>query len=173
MSGSGKRDGVSTAGQGLERRPAIEGLRAAVNELFGAERRLRSRDHNRAGELTQAQLRALAALGREHEMTAGQLARSADLNPATVTALLDHLEAAEIVQRNRSTEDRRVCNVSLTPAGRQLLDRKLTYWYSLWDERFADLPNSDLQVAARVLSEIAGLYDALGAHLGNPPAADG
>jgi len=168
MSGPGESDGVSAAGQDIERRPAIEDLRAAVSELLGAERRLRSRDHNRPGELTQAQLRALAALGREHEMTAGQLARSADLNPATVTALLDLLEEAEIVQRHRSTEDRRVCNVSLTPAGRQLLDRKLTYWYSLWDERFADLPDSDLQATARVLSEIAGLYDALGAHLSNP-----
>ena len=51
-----------------------------------------------------------------------------DLNPATVTAMLDDLEAAEIVRRHRSTEDRRVCNVSLTPQGWDLLERKLADW---------------------------------------------
>ncbi|MDQ6806107.1 MAG: MFS transporter [Actinomycetota bacterium] len=64
-----------------EHRPATENLRQAAVQMFGAERRLRSRDHSRAGELTHAQLRALATIGREQAMTAGQLAKSADLNP--------------------------------------------------------------------------------------------
>jgi DNA-binding MarR family transcriptional regulator len=148
-----------------ERRSTIEDLRLAVTQMFGAERRLRSRDHSRPGELTHAQLRALAALGREHEMTAGQLARSADLNPASVTAMLDQLEAAEIVQRHRSTEDRRVCNVSLTPQGWQLLERKLAHWHVLWEERFADVSDRDLETAARVMTEIAEIFDTLSIRL--------
>jgi DNA-binding MarR family transcriptional regulator len=163
--------GVGTgAKQAPERRAEvapIEHVRLALSELFGAERRLRSRDQSRAGELTHAQLRALAALGREHEMTAGALARSADLNPASVTAMLDHLEAAKIVQRLRSTEDRRVCNVSLTPQGWRLLERKLAYWYSLWDERLADISDSDLEAAARVLTRITGIYDTVSARPGH------
>jgi DNA-binding MarR family transcriptional regulator len=142
-----------------EARIAIEELRAALSELFGAERRLRSRDHHSRGGLTQAQLRALAALGREQEMTAGQLARAADLNPATITALLDQLEAADIVQRQRSVQDRRVCNVSLTPSGRQLLEAKLARWQSLWEERFGDFSDRDLETTARVLGQIAELLD--------------
>jgi DNA-binding MarR family transcriptional regulator len=151
---------MSTSPQNpAEARVAIEDLRAALSELFGAERRLRSRDHHDRGELTQAQLRALAALGHEQEMTAGQLARSADLNPASVTALLDQLEAADIVQRHRSLEDRRVCNVSLTPNGRQLLEGKLARWYSRWDERFGEFSDRDLETAARVLGQITELLD--------------
>ncbi len=142
-----------------EARVAIEELRAALSELFGADRRLRSRDHHSRGGLSQAQLRALAALGRENEMTAGQLARSADLNPATITALLDQLEAADIVQRHRSLQDRRVCNVSLTPSGRQLLQAKLARWHSLWEERFGDFSDRDLETAARVMGQIAELLD--------------
>jgi MarR family transcriptional regulator, organic hydroperoxide resistance regulator len=144
-----------------DRRPTIEDLRLALTQMFGAERRLRSRDHSRPGELTHAQLRALAALGREHEMTAGQLARSADLNPASVTAMLDQLETAQIVQRHRSTEDRRVCNVSLTPQGWELLERKLAYWHLVWEERFAGFSDRDLAAAARVMNEIAQIYDTL------------
>jgi MarR family transcriptional regulator, organic hydroperoxide resistance regulator len=144
-----------------EYRSEIEALRLALAHMSGAERRLRGRDHNRPGELTFAQLRALAALGREREMTAGQLARSADLNPATVTAMLDHLEAAEIVARHRSTEDRRVCNVSLTPQGWELLERKLAGWQSLWEEKLAGVSDRDLEAAARVVGQVGALYDAI------------
>jgi hypothetical protein len=85
---------TSSETEGIGQRSEVEELRLALAHMSGAERRLRGRDQSRPGELTVAQIRSLAALGREREMTAGQLARSADLNPATVTAMLDHLEAA-------------------------------------------------------------------------------
>ncbi len=163
-------DGVSTdaqpptdgarSGEAAEaRRPEIEELRAALAAMSGAERRLRGRDHSRPGELTYAQIRALAALGREREMTAGQLARSAELNPASVTAMLDHLEESGIVQRHRSTEDRRVCNVSLTQDGWELLERKLAGWQSLWEHKLADASERDLRAAARVVRQVTDLYE--------------
>ena len=141
------------------RRAEIEELRAALAHMSGAERRLRGRDHSRPGELTFAQIRALAALGREREMTAGQLARSADLNPATVTAMLDHLEAAGIVARHRSTTDRRVCNVSLTGDGWELLEQKLAAWQRRWEDKLADVSDADLRTAARVVGQVTELYD--------------
>ncbi len=146
-------------------RSEIEQLRLALAHMSGAERRLRSRDHTRPGELSFAQLRSLAALGREREMTAGQLARSADLNPATVTAILDHLESANIVQRHRSTEDRRVCNVSLTQQGWELLQRKLASWQALWEEKLADISARDLETAAHVIQQVTELYDSIGERL--------
>ena len=146
-----------TSGDG--RRAEIEELRSALAHMTGAERRLRGRDHSRPGELTYAQIRALAALGREREMTAGQLARSADLNPATVTAMLDHLEAAGIVERHRSTTDRRVCNVSLTGDGWELLEQKLAAWQRRWEDMLADVSDADLRTAARVVGQVTELYD--------------
>jgi DNA-binding MarR family transcriptional regulator len=146
-----------TGGDG--RRPEIEELRSALAHMTGAERRLRGRDHNRPGELTFAQIRALAALGREREMTAGELARSADLNPATVTAMLDHLEGAGIVARHRSTSDRRVCNVSLTEDGWELLAHKLAGWQQRWEAKLAGVSDADLQTAGRVVKQVTELYD--------------
>jgi DNA-binding MarR family transcriptional regulator len=143
-----------------------EALRVALGHLLGAERRLRSRDHQRTGELTYGQIRALAALGRDHEMTAGNLAKSADLNPATITAMLDQLEAVNIVQRQRSTEDRRVCNVSLTPDGWELLERKLSAWQGLWEDRLEGITDAELEIAARVFQRITGIYESIA-----PPAA--
>ena len=135
--------------------------------MSGAERRLRSRDYAQSGELTHAQLRAIAALGREKEMTVGAIARSAELTPATVTQLIDHLEAAEIVQRVRSTEDRRVCNVSLTDAGWQLLERKLSTWQARWERELAEVSDAELATAVRVIERVTGIYDSV-----TPPEKD-
>lgn len=142
-----------------DRRATVERLRAALTHMFGAERRLRGRDHSRPGELTFGQLRTIAALGRQPEMTAGQLARSADLTPATVTVILDQLEAAHIIQRHRSTTDRRVCNVSLTPEGWELLERKLASWNGIWEVRLAEFDDQDLATAVAVVQRITGLLD--------------
>jgi DNA-binding MarR family transcriptional regulator len=142
-------------------RASIEELRRTLAQMSAAERRLRSRDHSQPGELTHAQIRSIAALGRQREMTVGELARSAELKPATVTVLLDHLEEAGIVQRQRSTEDRRVCNVSLTPTGWEVLERKLAGWQAMWEERLAALSDRDLQAAMRVIRQVTELYDAV------------
>ena len=79
--------------------------------------------------------------------------------------MLDQLEAANIVQRHRSTEDRRVCNVSLTSQGWQLLDRKRAYWHSLWSEHLADFSDQDLAAATRVIQQIAAVYDTVSTRL--------
>jgi DNA-binding MarR family transcriptional regulator len=155
-----RREAEPSGRQAAGNRSEIEELRVALAHMSGAERRLRGRDHNRPGELTFAQLRSLAALGREREMTAGQLARTADLNPATVTAMLDHLEAANIVARHRSTEDRRVCNVSLTPQGWELLERKLAGWQARWEEKLGGVSDRDLETTARVVKQVTDLYEA-------------
>lgn len=147
-------------------RPAAEELRQALMHMSAAERRLRSRDHGRAGELSHAQLRSIIALGRHSEMTVGQLAHSAELTPATVTGLLDQLEASGIVERRRSTEDRRVCHVSLTPQGWELFERKRRAWQAMWDERLAAVSDADLRTAVRVIREVTELYDSV-------PAGDG
>lgn len=140
-------------------RPAVEKLRGTLSAMFGAERRLRGRDHTAPGKLTFTQLRSIAALGQHREMTAGQLARSADLNPATVTAMLDHLEAANIVQRHRSTRDRRVCNVSLTPEGWELLDRKLATFQAMWTERLSGFTDRELDAAAAIIEQVTEMFD--------------
>jgi DNA-binding MarR family transcriptional regulator len=106
-------------------------------------------------------MRAIAALGRERELTAGQLARDADVNPASVTAMLDQLEAAGIVARSRSAQDRRVCRVSLTDEGWQLLHRKLDTWETLWREHMAQFTNAEVETATRVLERVAAMLDRL------------
>ncbi len=140
---------------------AIEALRVAYGELLGAERRLRARDQHRHGGLTIAQIRVLIALDDEDELPAGQLAKRSDLNPASVTAMLDHLERDGVIRRRRSSEDRRMCFVSLTADGRALVEAKRAAWQAMWRERFADEPAADLAAATAAMHAIAEMLDAI------------
>jgi MarR family transcriptional regulator, organic hydroperoxide resistance regulator len=155
----------ATAARAAEPTTKIDELRITLNQLLAADRRLRGRDHSRPGELTFAQLRTIAALGREREMTAGQLAKSAELTPATVTSILDQLETANIVERRRSTEDRRVCNVALTPEGWELLERKLAVWQGLWSDRMSRFSDKEIETASAILHEVTGILDTVASSL--------
>ncbi|HTU27822.1 MAG TPA: MarR family transcriptional regulator [Solirubrobacteraceae bacterium] len=162
---------MSTAAQGARADQAepLDGLRDAIAQMFAAERRLRSRE-SAPGELTHAHIRSLRALS-EGPLTAGQLARSAELNPASVTAMLDHLEEAGIVERTRSTTDRRVCNVALTDSGRKLLSDKTERWRAMWADRLGAYSEAELEVAERIARDVAEMLDAITAQRQKAAAA--
>jgi DNA-binding MarR family transcriptional regulator len=136
-------------------------LRMAVGELFGAERRLRGREQQRPRDLTHSQLRALSALAQDDEVSAGELAKSADLNPASVSAMLDQLETNGIIQRRRHALDRRVCMVSLTEKGRAILDERRAHWESLWEDKFGDRSEEELSAALGVIRQIIQMLDGM------------
>jgi DNA-binding MarR family transcriptional regulator len=150
-----------TAAAEQPREAQMDEARVALGELLGAERRLRSRDQHRDDGLSHAQVRALFLLGKEREATAGEIARHAELSAASVTAMLDHLETAGVVERRRSEEDRRVCVVTLTDSGRALVDEKRERWRALWQEQLADLPERDIAAAVRVMRRMSQAIDAL------------
>lgn len=141
------------------RRLALEQVRIGMGELFGAERRLRGREQQESTEITTSQLRALVVLEHTDEVTAGELAKSADLNPASVTAMLDHLESKGVIERKRGLKDRRVCLVSLTATGRAIVDERRHVWHALWEERFRDYSKEDLTAALRVMRTMIQVVD--------------
>jgi MarR family transcriptional regulator, organic hydroperoxide resistance regulator len=146
---------------GEQHTTTLDELRVAMGELFGAERRLRGREQQQPRDLTHSQLRALFVLGKSPEVTAGELAKSADLNPASVTAMLDQLEANGIVERRRAAHDRRVCMVSLTDTGRSIVDGERIRWQALWEEGLGDLSEAELGAALHAMRRMIALLDGL------------
>ncbi len=55
--------------------------------------------------------------------TAGALCALMDINPPTMSGLVDRLGRLGLIQRQRSPEDRRVVELALTPLGLQTLDQ--------------------------------------------------
>jgi DNA-binding MarR family transcriptional regulator len=150
---------VSTKPKG--RTEIVDEVRLAMGELFAAERRVRGRDRARHGALSFAQMRTLFRIGAEDEITVGELARQAEVTPATITGMLDGLERDEMVVRRRSEEDRRVVLVTLTDQGRELLHEKRERWRKRWNEKLSDLDDAQLEAASVTLHRLAELFDEL------------
>ena len=140
----------------------LDELRASFGELLGAERRLRGRDPRRPGGLSHAEVRALVQLAKDEEVTAGCLAKRADLSPGAMTPMLDHLEQAGMITRRRSEQDRRQVIVGLTDSGREAVAAKRALWERYWQEGLAEHSDDELLAAARVMRTIAGVLDGIG-----------
>jgi DNA-binding MarR family transcriptional regulator len=141
---------------------AAEAVRMALVELMGAERRLRARDQKCGpGDLTQGQIRALFTIDVKGEATAGELAKAAELSPASVSTMLDNLERDGIVERHRSDSDRRVVMVTLTESGRALLAEKRERWRARGRQALAGVSDEHLLAAADVMHRMAAMLDEL------------
>ncbi len=68
-------------------------------------------------DLTHAQWMPLFKLRQRKSMAVAELAREMNTDTGATTRLLDRLEKKGLCKRVRSTEDRRVVNVELTPEG--------------------------------------------------------
>jgi DNA-binding MarR family transcriptional regulator len=79
-----------------------------INEV---DRRLEVHD------LTHAQWTPLFLLYKGRASTLAELARELQIDPGALTRTLDRLEAKGLCRRIRSTEDRRVSHLELTPDG--------------------------------------------------------
>lgn len=70
-----------------------------------------------------SQVMVLETLHRAREMRMTELANFLGLSKANATGLIDRLVTRGLVRRERSDQDRRVVNVSLTAEGRQAAER--------------------------------------------------
>jgi MarR family transcriptional regulator, organic hydroperoxide resistance regulator len=75
--------------------------------------------------LTYTQYIALLALSEEDEQTVGVLGEKLFLESNTLTPILKKLEQTGYIRRHRDPADERQVRVSLTPAGRRLLEKDL------------------------------------------------
>jgi DNA-binding MarR family transcriptional regulator len=67
--------------------------------------------------LTQAQWSPLFLIGQRKASTLAELSRELHLDAGALTRTLDRLELKGLCRRERSTEDRRVVHLALTPEG--------------------------------------------------------
>ena len=73
--------------------------------------------------LTYPQYLVMLVLWEEEHVTVGRLGERLQLDSGTLSPLLKRLEGNGFVQRERSRDDERLVDVTLTPAGRRLEDR--------------------------------------------------
>ncbi len=100
------------------------------------------RDH----DLTLSRFNVLRSLIlADRPLTCGEIGeRMIQVVPA-ITSLVDHLEQQGLVERHRSTEDRRVVHVSVTDRGRKLADKTTKPLWELEKRLLKNLTESKLK----------------------------
>jgi len=136
-------------------------LGLAFKRAMVAMRKLRGRETHRPGQISYAQYGLLFGLAGMGECSARGLADHTDLTPATVAQMLEHLEAAGLVTRTRSDEDRRVVLSVLTERGAEVVAERQAQMEPRWQAALAEFSDGELTAAARVLNRLADYFDAL------------
>jgi DNA-binding MarR family transcriptional regulator len=75
--------------------------------------------------------------------------------------MLDYLEAAGLVKRTRSKQDRRIVLSSLTERGADVVAARRAQMEPRWQAALAEFSDRELTAAARVLDRLADYFDAL------------
>ena len=137
-----------------------------ADRMFKAMRRiahaidLRSHEIARSVGLTIPQIVLLASVRDRGEVTTREISRSADMSAATVVSVLDKLEERGLVQRYRSTVDRRVVHTRLTPRGAAVLASAPPLLDEGFRRSLAGLPRAERAALIGALERIADMMDA-------------
>ena len=133
--------------------------------LIALRRILRATDLNarmlaRATGLTAPQLIALEIVAAAGRITPKEIAASAGVGGATVTKLVDKLEARGLVTRSRSERDRRAIWVSPTPAGKEMLERAPDPLQRTFSDQFEKLPDWEQAMIVAALEKVGAIMNA-------------
>jgi DNA-binding MarR family transcriptional regulator len=130
---------------------------ADLGEAFGAvAKRLRwaSMAALSAWDVTPSQARALRTLHRYGDIRSSELAAHLHIAPRSATEVIDALESKGIAQRSPDPTDRRATLVSLTPHGRDLLNRMHRARGAESERLFERLSSTDREHLRRILRHL-------------------
>jgi MarR family transcriptional regulator, transcriptional regulator for hemolysin len=118
-------------------------LAFAINDVARLLRTFADHEAGRFG-MTRAKWAVLARLDRFEGLKQTELAEMLDLQPITLTRLLDGLAGNGLIERRADPDDRRAKRLFLTPAARPLLERLTELGEDLMATALAGLEPSEI-----------------------------
>lgn len=120
-------------------------------------------------QLTPPQIHGVMWLGRDGPLTMGELAGRLGVTEKTITGLVDRLEAAGYLARERDASDRRVVRARLTAQGESAWRDMDRHVHAKLTRLLALLDGSDRKNLFRILEKLASRPDAQAAPDGKKP----
>lgn len=109
--------------------------------------------------VTVPQLLCMLKIDELGPMTQKELSDAVFLNPSTIVGIIDRLEKAGILARQRSDEDRRRTSISLTPKGKRMVEQSPSPLQQSLAEGIDSLPELEKATIALALERIIELID--------------
>jgi len=116
-------------------------------------------------QLTPALFLMLFRLRDSEGVSSADLARTIGVRPQSIVDLIRPLERAALIRRRQAREHQRILRISLTPAGRRLLDRALLAARQLEQQLFASFTPQQI---AQLHEGLARLLESAQAHETHP-----
>lgn len=123
-------------------------------------------------DLTYAQWLPLFKISLCSQTTVASLARDLETDPASMTRALDRLEAKGLVARQRSTTDRRVVQLALTPEGQAAAAKVPPVLADVLNGHLSDFSPDEWQLLLRLLRRMLANGEALRQQRGAEANAD-
>lgn len=110
--------------------------------------------------LTGPQLLILQQLSKMGKVHIGEISKAISLSQATVTGILDRLEKRGLIERSRTSDDKRKVFIDLTPECRELLDKAPPPIQESFLENFKNLNDWEQTMILSSLQRLVLLMDA-------------
>jgi DNA-binding MarR family transcriptional regulator len=106
----------------------------------------RASERDRVARLSPARLSALSVIVFRGPLTLGELASAEGVRSATMTGIVNGLEAERLVRRRPHAADRRAVHIHATADGRRLLERARAERIDLVASKLADVSPDQLDL---------------------------
>lgn len=111
-------------------------------------------ERNTIGDLTYSQFAVLEALYHLGPLTQGEVSQKVLKSGSNMTTVIDNLERAGLVRRERDVKDRRVIHVHLTEAGSNRVEQVLPAHIAALVEEFSVLSASDQETLGALCKKL-------------------
>ena len=148
--------GEGVAGEGVADPAAVDAVLTASRSLIAVATRSLGAA---AEETTIAQYRALVVLASRGTQRMVDLAEALDVAPSTAGRMCDRLVRKGLIRRHRARTDRRAVLVSVTAAGRHVVDQATARRRALIEDILQKLPAGTQHAVAealRAFADVAG-----------------
>lgn len=105
--------------------------------------------------LTITELRILRSLSTNGPSPMARFAADLYMTPASITGLVDRLEAEKLVERERGSDDRRIVNVRITQKGRVNLEVGLKLYKGFMARALKSLSKEEARELVSLLNKLA------------------
>jgi len=129
----------------------METLPFEIGETAHALRRAFDRKAVGLG-VTRAQWKVLFKLTRTPELRQIELADMLEIEPITLTRIIDRLEEAGLVERARDPDDRRAWRLHVTAKAQPLIAKLQAIGAELVDDAFSGIDSKDIEITRQVLA---------------------